>query len=127
MKALALALATLTLALPFSAHGAPQDVEQAEEAVPGDQHTAYEGIASIRGSIAGLQGNVLTLDPGGDAELTQLVAKDETQVSVVRGTERVAFDDLRPGDEVRAYFEVEGETRVLLRIDAETDGSDARR
>lgn len=92
---------------------------QQEAAVPGDQHVEQaQAQREVSGELLGVRGFVLTVQPRGE-EPVQLVVTDEEALQVSRGGEQASLRDLREGEQVRARFEVKGETRIATRVESQ--------
>lgn len=113
------AVATLALGARAAEDPTPPKLQSVEEkATPGDQFTTAEK-GSIRGTVKGATGNVLTLDVGEKEPLVQVVVKDEDRLPIRQEGQRqpLALEQLREGMPVRASFRNEGGVRVATSIE----------
>ena len=133
MRSRTTVLAGLTLAtFAFGAWAAedptPPELEAVQEqATPGDQFTDREE-GTLRGTVKGAAGNVITLEVGRRAPLVQVVVKDEDTVRIQQEGRRgaLALEQLREGMSVRTSFRNEGGVRVATSIEVLEGATGAR-
>ncbi|QRN96396.1 hypothetical protein JRI60_46560 [Archangium violaceum] len=97
----------------------PSELKAIEEkATPGDQFTQQER-GSIRGTVKGATGNVITLDLGPREPLVQVVVKDEDRLPIRQSGRQgtLALEQLQEGMTVRTSFRNEGGIRVATSIE----------
>jgi hypothetical protein len=114
-----LTVATLALGARAAEEPTPPELRAVEEkATPGDQFTT-EDSGSVRGTVKGATGNVLTLDVGRKEPLVQVVVKDEDRLPIRQEGQRqpLSLEQLREGMPVRASFRNEGGVRVATSIE----------
>lgn len=112
-------LVTLAFGARAAEDPTPPELKSVQEkATPGDQFTDRES-GSVRGTVKGATGNVITLEVGQKEPLVQVVVKDEDAVRIRqegRG-EPLALGELREGTSVRTSFRNEGGIRVVTSIE----------
>jgi len=114
-----LAVATFAFGAWAAEDPTPPELEAVQErATPGDQFTNREA-GTLRGTVKGATGNVITLEVGREAPLVQVVVKDEDAVRIQQEGRRgaLALEQLREGMSVRAAFRNEGGIRVATSIE----------
>ena len=119
-----LTLATLALGARAAEDPTSSKLQSAEEkATPGDQFTTADK-GSVRGTVKGATGNVITLDVGRKEPLIQVVVKDEDRLTIHQEGQRqpLALEQLREGMPVRASFRNEGGVRVATSIEVLAPG-----
>lgn len=119
LLAAGLTVATFALGTARAEDPTPPELKAVEEkATPGDQFTDLEA-GSLRGTVKGATGNVITLEVGRKEPLVQVVVKDEDRVPIQQEGRRgsLTLDELREGTPVRTRFRNEGGVRVATSIE----------
>ena len=114
-----LTVATLALGAWAAEDPTPPELEAIQEkATPGDQFTDRDA-GTLRGTVKGATGNVITLEVGRKQPLVQVVVKDEDAVRIQQegGGGSLALEELREGMPVRTAFRNEGGIRVATSIE----------